>query len=112
MTVALLFSAVSFIFFGLGCFMSPRMRTEFVRYGLNSFRKTVGALQLVGASGLLLGYFFSSVIAFVSATGLTILMTLGFAVRIKIKDSVWQSFPALFYAILNFYLAEALFDLI
>lgn len=98
-------SAVSFLFFGLGCFLAPRMKIEFIRYGLGSYRKPVGILQLIGALGLLYGYYQMPLVTLIAAIGLAMLMVLGFLVRIKIKDSPLQSFPALFYAVLNFYIA-------
>lgn len=81
------------------------MKTEFVRYGLSAYRMPVGSLQILGALGLIIGYFSIPELMLLAAGGLMALMVLGFVVRIKIKDSMLQSLPALFYALLNFYLA-------
>ena len=81
------------------------MKTEFKRYGLNDKRKLVGILQLAGALGLIFGYLYSPFACLFSASGLCLLMLLGFGVRLKIRDSVLQSTPALFYAVLNGYIA-------
>lgn len=96
LTSVVVFSAVSFWFFGISCFLVPHVRTEFVRYGLGEWRLVVGALQLVGAAGLILGYFYLPVLSIIAAGGLSILMILGLGVRLKIKDSVLQSAPAFF----------------
>lgn len=98
------FSSFSFVFFGFGCFFSPRMKSEFKRYGLNKQRTIVGLLQLTGAAGLLLGYYYNSILEIMSALGLCILMVLGFGVRLKIKDSFLQSSPSLIYAVINGYI--------
>jgi hypothetical protein len=99
-------SALSFLFFGVGCFISGYMRSEFTRYRLSGQRQLVGALQLMGAAGLLVGIEYP-VIGQVAAAGLTLLMLLGVCVRIRIRDSVLQTTPALFYMLLNGYLCIA-----
>jgi len=53
--------------------------------------------------GLLVGLKIQ-IILLISAGGLTTLMFLGVAVRVKVKDSLWISLPALFFMILNFYI--------
>lgn len=80
------------------------MKTEFKRYGLHKHRIIVGVLQLIGAIGLLLGFFYNPIIGLISALGLCILMILGFGVRLKIRDSFVQSAPALLYALINGYI--------
>ena len=99
----LLFSAISFIFFGISCFIGPYFKSEFERYGLPQFRKLTGFLQLVGGLGILFGFFWNP-LSMISTAGLSVLMLLGFGVRIKIKDSVIQSFPSFFYFALNAFL--------
>lgn len=98
------FSATSFLFFGLSCFILPNIKLEFKRYGIANSRKLVGILQLLGAIGLILGYFYSQWLQASAALGLFILMFLGFYVRVKIKDSFIQSIPSLSYALLNGYI--------
>lgn len=80
------------------------MKSEFKRYRLNKQRTIVGVLQLIGAAGLLLGYYYNSNLELISALGLSILMVLGFGVRLKIKDSFLQSLPSLIYAAINGYI--------
>lgn len=99
-----LFSAFSFLFFGIACFINPQMKTEFRRYGLGTFRNLVGVLQLLGATGLVVGVFYLPLLLKIAAAGLCILMVMGFIVRLKIRDSVIQSAPSLLYAVLNGYI--------
>ena len=80
------------------------MKTEFVRYGLGKWRSLVGVLQLVGAGGLVLGYFYLPMLSVIAAGGLSLLMILGFGVRLKIKDTLWQSAPSFFFAVINAYI--------
>ena len=106
LTILTFFSSFSFLFFGIGCFFSPRMKLEFMRYGLNEQQRWLtGALQLLGSIGLLVGLFISPFLCFIATIGLFVLMLLGLWIRIKIKDSVVQSSPALIYAFINLYLA-------
>lgn len=60
-------------------------------------------LELLGATGLLLGLIYHPFLL-ISSGGLALLMFLGVWVRIKVKDSLWVSLPAIFFMILNFYL--------
>lgn len=84
------------------------MKTEFERYGLAAFRRIVGVLQLAGALGLIFGYLYAPTLQLAAAVGLTVLMACGFVVRLKIKDTVLQAAPSLFYAVLNAILAVGL----
>ncbi len=102
------FSAISFILFGCGCFVSQSMRREYERYGLSGFRTLVGTSQLLGALGLLVG-FHTPWVGQLAAGGLALLMLLGVAVRIRIKDTALQTLPAFAYMVLNAYLALAVY---
>ena len=99
------FSGVAFIYFGLNCFFSEFIKSEFERYNLPGFRKLTGFLQLCGAFGLLVGLYYNTIILFLASTGLFLLMLGGFIVRLKIKDSFTQSFPSFGFAILNLFIA-------
>ena len=110
-TILTLISAISFLFFGFACFFNPVLKSEFVRYGFKSSRKLVGVLQLLGALGLFLGYVYSPILQAIAALGLSILMILGFSVRLNIRDSVIQSAPSLIYAVLNAVIFMMLFDI-
>jgi len=79
------------------------MQREYDRYGLSRFCKLVGALQLLGAAGLIVGLAHTWA-GLIAAGGLALLMLLGVGVRIKIKDTLLQTTPAFAYLILNAYL--------
>lgn len=106
------FLAFSYLFFGWACFATSQMRSEFKRYGLSAYRKVLGTLQLLGSSGLILGFFYWPLLQTVAAAGLTLLMILGFIVRLKIRDTFVQSAPSLLYALLNAYLCYRLITLL
>ena len=97
------FSSLSFLFFGLGCLTSPRLKEEFIRYGLPQYRILTGWLQLLGALGIGTGFLWLPLQLF-STGGLAVLMFLGVGVRIKIRDSIVQTLPALGYCVLNAFL--------
>ena len=82
------------------------MRLEYERYGAAKFRRLVGALQLLGAAGLLVG-FYQAWAGQLAAGGLALLMLCGVGVRIKIKDTPLQTLPAATYMVLNAYLCLA-----
>ncbi|WP_421807243.1 DoxX family protein [Flagellimonas sp.] len=109
LTYLTIISGISFLFFGLGCFVSKKMKVEFERYGLPTYRKLIGALQLLGGLGLLVGLIYSTTLQFSAALGLSILMFLGFLVRLKIRDGILLSTPSLAYALLNAFICYQLF---
>jgi hypothetical protein len=84
------------------------MRTEFSRYGLAGYRKLVGALQIAGATGLIFGLYVHWPLQLFAALGLTLLMMMGFGVRLKIRDTWLQAMPSLAYALLNAFIAYKL----
>ncbi|MGB5202878.1 MAG: DoxX family protein [Eudoraea sp.] len=108
LTSLVVFSAISFLIFGISCFLTTYMRQEFIRYGLTKQQRLIGTLQILGALGLGIGYFYLPVLSIASALGLSLLMILGFGVRLKIKDSLVQAAPSIIYAIINAYIAIAL----
>jgi len=104
--ILITFSAISFIGFGASCIWSPYMKREFERYRLGAWRSLVGALQMGAAAGLLAGLE-QPWLGRAAAAGLAVMMLTGVCVRIKIKDTVPQMIPALFYLLLNAYLGVA-----
>ncbi len=88
------------------------MALEFKRFGLDKQRNLTGVFQLIGGLGLGIGYYISPTLASISAFGLALLMFMGFIVRLKIKDSVIASAPALMYAFLNLYLGLRFFEVL
>lgn len=98
--VARAISILAFLFYGVTCLVTTRMVAEFQRYGLGRFRRLVGALQFIGAVGMLAGYAYQSLLI-VSAAGLTLLMLLGIATRIRIGDTLIQTLPAMVFFVVN-----------
>tara|TARA_R100000935_G_C2825227_1_gene161902 strand:- start:378 stop:644 length:267 start_codon:yes stop_codon:yes gene_type:complete len=84
------------------------MRTEFTRYGLKDHQYLIGVLQVLGALGLGYGYIFLPLLSVISSVGLSILMLLGFGVRLRLKDSFIQAVPSFIYAIINAYISITL----
>lgn len=101
--VLVLFSATSFLGYGAACFLSERLKEEFVRYHFGSQRALVGALQLAAAVGLVAGLS-QPWIGRAAAGGLALMMLVAVGVRIRIKDTLVQTTPALLYLALNAYL--------
>jgi len=99
-------SSISFILFGCGCFVSRYLRDEYERYGINQLRGLIGVLQILGAAGLVVGFYMPWIGQF-SAGGLAAMMLCGVGVRIKIKDTIVQTIPAFAYMVLNGYIALA-----
>ncbi|NND88310.1 MAG: DoxX family protein [Flavobacteriaceae bacterium] len=102
------FSVLSFFFFGIQCFRSAYMKLEFHRYGLDRYRTTVGVLQLVGAAAQLIGLLYAPLLLIIASLGLAILMFLGFIVRIRIKDNIYQTAPSFLYVLINMYILYSL----
>jgi hypothetical protein len=101
--VLIIFSSLSFFGYGVAFFTTSNMKSEFIRFGLRKFGTLTAVLEITGALGLLLGLMFNSILL-VSSGGLALLMFLGVIVRLKIKDGLLASSPALFYFVLNLYI--------
>jgi len=97
------FSSVSFLFYGLSCLFTRYMRQEFERFGLVKFRLLTGVLEVAAAFGLALGLVLP-IFGCVAAGGLALLMLMGFLARLRINDTPVQATPALFFMALNLYL--------
>ncbi|MBT4919220.1 MAG: hypothetical protein HON09_07100 [Flavobacteriaceae bacterium] len=96
-------SSLSFICYVISYFVSPNMKKEFIRYGLQELGLYIIILQFLGAVGLIIGFNYQPLLL-ISSMGLSLLMMTGLIVRIRLKDSLWVSFPALFYMLLNAYI--------
>lgn len=103
LNILVFISSLSFMGYGIAYFKSTKMKSEFKRFGLEKAGALTAVLELLGASGLLIGLKFY-IILLVSAGGLAILMFLGVAIRIKVRDTLWVTLPALFFMILNAYI--------
>lgn len=80
------------------------MKSEFKRFQLENLALVVIILEIFGAIGLLVGFWFYKPLLQVASGGLTSLMLLGLIVRLRQKDSLWVSIPALFFMVLNAYI--------
>ena len=93
-------SIATFFFYGWACLRSAAMALEFERYGLARLRKLTGCLEILGALGLLVGY--ANPLALVLASGgLSLLMLMGVATRLRIRDSIMATLPALVLLVMN-----------
>jgi len=101
--ICILISSLSFFAYAVSYFTSPHMKKEFKRFGLEKIGLITIILQIIGATGLIVGLKFNPILT-ISSLGLTLLMLSGLIVRIKLKDSIWISLPALFYMCLNTYI--------
>ena len=79
------------------------MKSEFKRFKLEKLGLLTIILEFVGAAGLLIGLLYTPLLL-ISSGGLALLMFLGTIVRIRLKDGLWVSLPALFYMVLNAYI--------
>ena len=107
LTLLIIFCAVSFFAYGFSCLFSRHMVVEFNRYRLARFRRLTGILQVLGATGLLLGL----VIPWgggLAAAGISLQMACGLGVRVKIGDSWQQCLPATSYMLLCGWIATQL----
>ncbi|MCX6919846.1 MAG: DoxX family protein [Verrucomicrobia bacterium] len=102
-TALILFSALSFLGYGLGCFFSSYFQQEFRRYQLSAQCKLVGILQCSASFGLVAG-FREPRLGQAAAAGLALMMLVALGVRLRIRDSLLQMLPALGYLGLNAYL--------
>ena len=101
--ILVIFSGISFLYYGVTYFTSPFMKAEFKRFGLEKVAILTAVLEITGGLGLLLGLFVPFLL-YISSAGLALLMLLGFITRLYIKDSIWVSLPALFFMFLNIYI--------
>lgn len=93
-------SIVAFLSYGLVCLFSESMVAEFERFGLPRMRTLTGALEVLGALGLLVGYFCPPLVTLASA-GLSVLMLMGILVRVRIHDGAVVMLPALVLLLVN-----------
>lgn len=79
------------------------MKNEFKRFNLEKIGLLTIVLEFLGATGLLVGLKFNPILM-ISSLGLGLLMLSGLIVRIKLKDNIWISLPALLFMILNLFI--------
>lgn len=99
-TIIIIFTAMSFISYGLNSFISKKMISEYERWGLEKRRKQIGGIQLICGLGILIGLKYNSVLI-PSSILLIIMMLVAVYVRIKIKDNISDILPAIAYLVLG-----------
>lgn len=97
------FSGLTFLIYGGICLGSTSMVGDFQRFDLQRLRILTGVLELLGGAGLLVGLKWLPALT-LSSAGLSLLMLIAFAVRVKMRDSVIQSLPSLALALVNAYI--------
>lgn len=95
-------SMLLFFYYGVSVLVSDAMVREFEKFGLLRFRRLTGVLEVLGAAGLLVGYFVPPLVI-VASGGLALLMVLGVAVRLRAGPPVTDAVPALVMLIINAY---------
>jgi hypothetical protein len=103
---ALLISSLVFLFYGIACLAFDGMKRDFERFGLTHLRVLTGSLEVLGALGLMAGFWWPPLVV-LSAGGLAVMMLLGIATRIGVLDSLAQTLPAVLLMLLNAWLAWA-----
>ncbi|NJN64188.1 MAG: hypothetical protein HC882_04450 [Acidobacteria bacterium] len=100
---AVFMSSVLFLYYGIACLCTDRMKGEFDRFGLSHLRTLTGTLEVLGALGLIVGQFWPPLVP-LSAGGLALLMLMGVATRIRVLDSLAQTLPALMLMCVNLFI--------
>lgn len=93
-------SAAAFLFYGFETLLGDLPRTEYERYGMSQLRVFVGAVEVLGALGALVGLAYGPIGA-VATGGLTLMMLLGLLVRYRIHDAPRLMVPAATLAAVN-----------
>ena len=96
-------SILLFLYYGWSCLSSDVLRAEFERFGVSRFRILTGTLEILGAVGLLVGQFLQPVL-FLSAGGLTVMMALVVAMRVRLRDPITETLPALVLMLVNLFI--------
>ncbi len=96
----ILISASSFFFYSVRSIFSNHMISEYSRWGLSRARIFISLLQFLLALSLIMGLW-NLYLLLISSFFLTVMMIFAILVRVKIKDSLLDSVPAVFYALLN-----------
>ena len=97
-------NSTSFLIYGLLCIFTKHMDKEFKEFGLSRYRVLTGIFEICGATGSLIGYFWSPPLYIFSTLGLTVLMLLGVYARVRAKQPLQKSIQALIFLFLNAFL--------
>ena len=66
--ILIIFSSLSFLTYGVSYFISPNMKSEFKRFGLEKLGLLTVILEIVGAVGLLVGLQINPILLIASST--------------------------------------------
>jgi len=98
---------ISFLGYGSHCLFAEAMAHEFRRWGVPHLRYITGLLEVLGALGLFCGQWVPWLGVF-SAAGLALLMLCGIFVRIRVRDSLLQTLPAVLFLVVSVLVAWSL----
>ncbi len=104
--ITLLLSAGLFLYYGLSCLFAGAMAEEFERYGIPQYRRLTGALEVLGAVGLLASYVVPALL-YPASAGLSLLMVLGVITRYRARDPWIDAVPAVVLMLVNLFLLVA-----
>ena len=96
-------SIVAFLYYGLSVLFANAIHKEFERYGMARFRKLTGVLEIAGSLGLVAGYFVPG-FTIAAAGGLSLLMALGVAIRLRSGDSPIEALQASAMLLINLFI--------
>jgi len=96
-------SGAIFLIYGVLCFTSPSMASDFHRFGVDSLKPVTGVLELLGGAGLLIGLRWLPLLR-LSAAGLALLMLIAFGFRMHMRDGIGVSLPSFLLMLLNVYI--------
>lgn len=109
--IVVILNSVFFVFYGIQCFTSKKLASDFKRFGLpDSQRILTGVLQLLASIGLLVGIFLP-VVGLMAAGGLGLMMLVAFIIRVKVRDGFAETAPSILFMVLNLWLMVYFFDL-
>ena len=98
--IIILINSFSFFIYGVNSLYSNRMINEFKRWGFSKYRKHISILQILGATGLVVGIKYNLILV-ISSLGLSIMMFFAILVRVKIQDNISRVLPGMTYLLLN-----------
>ncbi len=101
--VANIVSIFAFGTYGLLVLFADGMAEEFERFELSRYRRLTGSLEVLGASGLVVGYLVPT-LTLAASGGLALLMVLGIATRVRVRDSLAEILPALVLLAVNVFI--------
>ena len=84
---------------------------EYARWGYEDMRVFLGICQMLGGIGLIIG-FFIPIILLASSLSLTLMMFTAIYVRIKVRDTIIRTLPAVFYFVLNLFITYSSYKLL